>query len=911
MRIVVAFVCLFVLLGMAGPVWAQTTITGSLQGIVKDPKGAGLPGVTVAASSDALVARQTATVTDQRGMYRFPSLPPGTYVLETQMPGFNPVRQENVKVRLGQVLAVDLTLSVADVKEEITVIASAPVVSTVSNTVSTNFDQDFIGKQPLPRNFYNIIQSAPGVNLDYTGSSGSAMLAFGGTTESQNAFTLDGVNVADSGAGQHWVLPAIQWMQEIEIGGLGAAAEYGGYTGGIINGITKSGGNEFHGDVEYYYQPASWTSDNTSGSEDQKFKFSDLAVSVGGPVIKDKLWFFASGELWQQVTTPYGASDTSDRKVPRFLGKLTWQVDDNNKIMLMTEYDSVNHERRGIGQYVLPDASSKQEAPGVTFALHWESLLSRDYFASVKLTGYDGRDDFLPYHGWNTPGRVDEDSGFEWRNQAIREINHRHLVTLEGSLSIFRDDLFGMGESHTFKLGGNLERGNSSDDWRRNGGFTYFDDSSYCESLEDYFADPSCGAYYIERGYGEYRTAPEFSGHALYLQDSIRFDRLTVNPGFRYGTYLGGWQSGRGRDNVYEVHFLDPRLGFVWDVTGNSKSVLKAHWGRYHDKMYTYLFDREVSGNGTVPDQDCYWDEETGEYSDCDEPTVILAEMGKVDHPYVDELILTYEQQLRRDMVIGIDLIDRKFRNIMAMVNVNDDYSMIMSVPHPETGKAVPIYLLNSPPKFVLTTDNGAYRDFRSAVLRFEKRYADKWQMRSSLVWTDLDGNILKNNGYAGEFTDKNGMVNADGKMDYAFNEWEYKLMGAVDLPYGFQASGQFTYLSGWYWTPYARISGLSDYYNASTGRNINIVPRGSEKLPARQTLDLRLAWTTKLRKSMTLTASLEVFNVFNKDTVLDVYNRWGTYYIDDEEWVKRGNYKDPYQIEFPRQIRAGIRFGF
>ena len=88
------------------------------------------------------------------------------------------------------------------------------------------------------------------------------MLAYGGTTERQNAFTLDGVNVADAGAGQHWILPSIQWMEEIQVGGLGAAAEYGGYTGGIINGVTKSGGNEFHGGVEYYYQPESWIADN-------------------------------------------------------------------------------------------------------------------------------------------------------------------------------------------------------------------------------------------------------------------------------------------------------------------------------------------------------------------------------------------------------------------------------------------------------------------------------------------------------------------------------------------------------------------------------------------------------------------------------------------------------------------------
>jgi len=127
--------------------------------------------------------------------------------------------------------------------------------------VSTSFGADFLTTQPLPRNYYNIIRSAPAVNIDYFQSSGSAMLAYGGTEERQNAFTLDGVNVADAGAGQHWILPAVQWFQEIQVSGLGAPAEYGGFTGGIINGVTKSGGNEFHGELRALLPAGVVTSD--------------------------------------------------------------------------------------------------------------------------------------------------------------------------------------------------------------------------------------------------------------------------------------------------------------------------------------------------------------------------------------------------------------------------------------------------------------------------------------------------------------------------------------------------------------------------------------------------------------------------------------------------------------------------
>lgn len=913
-KLVVAVgVVLALALLQAGPASAQGTVTGNIQGTVKDQDGQALPGVTVTTTSEALVAGRLLAVTNDRGVYRFPSLPVGTYVIEAALAGFQTVRQEGLRIRLGDSLGVDLVLPLAAVSEEITVSAEAPLVSVVSNTVATSFDTSFMNKAPLPRNYYNIIRSAPGVNVDYRQSSGSAMLAYGSTEERQNAFTLDGVNVADAGAGQHWVLPAIQWMEEIQIGGLGANAEYGGFTGGIINGVTKSGGNTLRGEVEYTYQPSSWVADNDPTTEAGEFKFSDAAVTLGGPVMQDKMWYFASAEYWQQVETPYGAADTSDRTIPRFLGKLTWQASEGSRLMFMGEYEDVTNERRGVSAYTLAEASRRQEAPGVSFALHWEGLVDSNNFFNVKATGYDGRDDYRPYHGSEVPGRVDYwDSEVDWRNAAFTELNYRKVITLDGSWSLFKDGLFGEDDSHSFKVGALVEQGRSSDMWLRNGGFTYYDDSTVCDSPEAYFADPSCAVSsdaFIETGYGEYNQHPKFSGLAFFAQDSMRLNRISVNAGFRYGAYKGGWQEGHGDSTVYDVSFVDPRIGIVWDVFGDARTAVKVHWGRYHEKMFNYMFDREVSGQGVVPDQDCYWDDETAGYTDCDEPVVQLATMGDVNHPYADEALITLEQQLGRDTMIGVDLIDRKFRDIMAMVNVNGDYELLgMETPHPDLGTTYPIWNLLSDPQFVLTTDNGGYRDYRAAILRFEKRYSHGWQLRSSLVWTDMDGNILKNNSYEAEFLDRNGFTNATGQME-KYSKWEYKLSGSVDLPFGFEASGQYTFLSGWYWTPYFRIRGLD--YNASTGNYIWQTERGSQQLPDRNLVDLRLGWATKLGDALRLTASLECFNVMNEDTVLRVNGRWGDYRLSNGSWTPTSSFGTPAQIEAPRQIRAGIRLEF
>jgi hypothetical protein len=901
------------LLGLAVPLAAQGSVTGSVRGTVKDPDGGVLPGVTVTATSDQLVAGKLTAVTDERGAYRFPSLPPGAYVLDAELSGFKTTRQDDVRISLGQALAVDLVMTMAAMTEEITVTAEAPLVSVVSNSVSASFDADFLSKSPLPRNYYTIIRSAPGVNIDYRQSSGSAMLAYGGTQERQNAFTLDGVNVADAGAGQHWVLPAIQWMQEIQVAGLGAAAEYGGFTGGIINGVTKSGGNEFHGEAEIYYQPEEWTSDNDPENDNEVFKFSDVAVSLGGPVVKDKLWYFASAEYWNQITTPVGALDTSDRKIPRFLGKLTYQASEANRVMFMAEYEGLVNERRGIGEFTLPEASRKQDAPGVIFALHWERLVNANNFFNVKATGYDGRDDYLPYNGSDTPGRVDYyDTEVDWYNAGFTDKNYRRVLTLDGSWSLYTDGLLAEGDSHSFKFGFLVEDGRSSDQWLRNGGFTYYDDSTVCDSSEDYFADPSCAVSsdaFIERGYGEYDTHTKFSGLALYAQDSLRLDRWTLNLGVRYGAYEGGWQDGHGDSTVYDVDFVDPRIGLVWDVLGTSRTAVKVHWGRYHEKMFNYLFDRETSGQGVIPDQDCYWNDDDGDYTDCDDPIVQLGTMGEVNHPYADEMLLSIEQQFGKDMMIGVDFIDRKFRDIMAMINVNDDYEMLeTTTPNPSTGTTYEFYNLLSDPEFVLTTDNGAYRDYQAIMTRFDKRYANGWQLKASVVWTDLKGNILSNSGYEDEYLDRNGFINSAGRME-RYSEWEGKLSGAVDLPLGFEVSGQYTYLSGWYWTPYFRIRGLD--YNHPTGRFIWSTERGSEQLPDRNLLDLRVGWSTKLSDLFRLTLSLECFNVTNEDTVLRMNARSGEYRISRDSWTQTSSYNTPAQIETPRQIRAGVRFEF
>ena len=913
---------LVLLLGLAGSLAAQSNTTGSVQGTVKDAKGGVLPGVTVTAYSDALVARKVTTVTDERGVYRFPALPPGRYVIEADLSGFVTVRSENVTINLARALVIDIMLQQAKVAEQVAVTGEAPLVSVASNTVSTSFDNKFLENQPLPRDYYSLLSAAPGVTNDTTGTA-NAMMAYGGTSSTQNAYTLDGVNIADPANGDYWLLPSIQWMQEIQIGGLGANAEYGGYTGGIINGITKSGGNETHGGVEAYYQPDSWVANNTPPDlgPQAPFKFHDYSVSLGGAVQKDRLWYFLSGEDWEQDVSNVGAAVSSPRKVPRYLGKLTWQAGTNDRLMFMLEHDGLVQDYRGVSGTTLPEASYREESPNTTFATSWESLLNASNFLSLKVTGFDGRLDELPYHGTSTPGFQDQNSGNNYGNLANTLLSHRHQVTFDGSWSLFKDGLFAAKDSHTFKFGATYENASISYNSTPNGGATYYTDSSNCpgDTTDAQFAymlaHPECGLVdddtYRETGYGEYHEWLQTKMADVYAQDTMRLDRWTINYGARYGNYKGGFQPGTGNTNVYSVSFVDPRIGVVWDVFGDNRTALKAHWGRYHEKMMGYIFDREVSGHIAPPTIDCYWNEATNQYDqDCSTYSVPpAATMGHYGQEYTDEALISAEQQVGKDIVVGVDLVDRKFRDIMAMINTNQDYTEKI-VTNRLTGQPLPIWVLNSPQNYVLTTDDGAYRDYQSVMMHAEKRYSHGWYLQSSLVWTDLKGNQYTNDGYISAFQDRNGFTNADGHIDYSYNKWDYKLNAAIDLPLNLQASGQFNYLSGMYWQPFIRVTSGLDY-NSSTGRDIFILPRGSYKFPSRHLVNLRLAWNPKFAGGIHVTVSGEVFNLLNNSTMLDVYNRYANVNANTGKWSLRSNYGDVYSIENPRVVRLGVRVEF
>jgi hypothetical protein len=304
-------VVLVLVLALSEPLSAQTG-DGSLRGYVRDEQGNVLPGVTITATSPALLNPSVA-VTDATGYYRLISLPPGTYALSAELTGFAVFKREGILLRAGSTFQVDVVMQVGTLEETITVVGDSPMleVSKTSNTL--NIDGEFQREVPLQarRNWSNFLEVSPGVNsLPHDDGSGRMTYYGHGVDLFAHVVQLDGMmahsnvnpQITHVGMGADMIQDT-----QVKTGGVDASAPMG--TGVVINVVSKSGGNQFRGSAAYAFQPLAWNDDNTPPTKDAKFagtppisRVNIFDAGGGGPIRSDRIWFFGSVRYQNFVT---------------------------------------------------------------------------------------------------------------------------------------------------------------------------------------------------------------------------------------------------------------------------------------------------------------------------------------------------------------------------------------------------------------------------------------------------------------------------------------------------------------------------------------------------------------------------------------------------------------------------------
>lgn len=412
---------MLILLVGALPAMAQK-VTGGLQGTVVDQDGQALPGVTVAITSPALMGQRTA-VTDTGGNFRFVLLPPGAYLGEFTLPSYQTVRQENIVVGIEKTVTVEVTMQAA-FAEEMVITGGAPVVDVTSTTMGTTFGQDAMQNIPTGRSFQALTFLATGAvdgggmgDPEQIGNTPSIM----GSAANENRYVVDTLETTDTAFGLAGTNVSLTFLQEVQVKTGGYEAEFGGAVGGLINMLTKSGGNDLTGELfGYYTNDSLWSeAERPAGRGDIRTMDSewDAGFALGGKFIADKLWFYLGYDPSTQdlaidkdvylvdgetFVTTNSFVQTTERD--QFLAKLTWQPTMTNSVVASvigdptTRTNSYYNTFYADGPEGVPtnQFNGPEDLGGINYSLSWNGIFSEKLIVEAGLGHHENTDTFGP-----------------------------------------------------------------------------------------------------------------------------------------------------------------------------------------------------------------------------------------------------------------------------------------------------------------------------------------------------------------------------------------------------------------------------------------------------------------------------------------------------------------------------------
>src|SRR3954451_18451060 len=388
----------------AGSVFAQTSTTGSIEGSVSDTTGASVPGISVRVTSPNLISAQTAT-TDDSGRFKILNLPPGRYAVSVEATkGFAKFEKSDVEVNLSRNSSVEIQLQPAGAQASVTITDTAGAAVDVSNnTAGSNVSSDQFSNFPTQRTVQGLYTIAPTVTRsglrDATGRDRDPSV--GGSSGPENNYILDGVNTTDPAFGGSGANLPFEFVQEVEIKTGAYGPEYGKSTVGIFNVITKSGGNEFHGDIFGYGTSKGLVREVKNfpftGSAFSGFSEVDLGGDIGGPIVKDKLWFFGAFNPQKRsnyyLTQTFHTPVSNDVTIPFYAGKVTWAINTKNTFTASTFGDFTKidgflataalNNVNGFGDDITA-FQGRQETGGHNYAFRLNSTITNTFIAEFS-----------------------------------------------------------------------------------------------------------------------------------------------------------------------------------------------------------------------------------------------------------------------------------------------------------------------------------------------------------------------------------------------------------------------------------------------------------------------------------------------------------------------------------------------
>jgi len=898
------------------PLAAQ--VTGGIVGRASDESGGPLPGVVVEATGAALQGSRTAT-TDGTGHYHLTLLPPGQYNVTFSLSGFGTEARKGIRVDLDKDATIDATLK-PRAAEEITVVGEAPVVDTTSTELGTNLDTRTIETLPTGRNYSSVVQITPGVSSDANpDNSGQTSITVYGSSGAENAFYIDGVNTTNVEYGFQGKELNFEFIEAIDVKTGGYEAEFGRATGGIVNVITKSGGNAFHGDAFGYYDNDSLQSSAetvvSSGGTVRGFTREDYGADLGGYILKDKLWFFGAYDKVTNTTKsalPTGpaqgsvVNSDSDHKLAA--AKLTYRFSASHSLIgsffqdPRTDTGAINDANHTLNGDPLT-YQGQQEFGGKDYALRYQGVLGSSWVLTAQASRHQEQNSVGPA---SAAGDV--------------------IQFLDKSNGDFQTGGFGLIQHKTFKrdfAGGSAERYLSGHEIK--GGIEYEKETAVVTKRESggqmvsVFANPDDpGKPIYSHAYWTTPTAnvDDAPVSALFASPSHKVitaylqDRWTARPNLTL-TYGLRWDrqqiiDAEGTQQIDLKKDFAPRLGAIWDPRSDHKSKVYASAGRFYEQIpmdlviRSFSFERQprivnFSPTDNHPDPNAEAILGTG--------SAILGGFTEPADPdiggqYLDEYILGAEREVLPDVSVGIKGIYRSYGQVIEdFLCINDG---TYCIGNPGKGIFKRDFTLDYSTTYPTPKPERTYKGVQIDVV---KRYSKNWQGLASYIYSKLDGNY---DGEYAPFTNGSDLSRITNKGPLSNDRrHQLKLSGVYFTPWKLQVGLSAYYSSG---TPITRY-GFSDAY----GRyEFFLTERGVEgRTPSIYDADLHLGYPLAAGPT-TVNVLFDVFNLLDAQRPVLLDERWGFAEADNSSPTPvNPNYKKPMLRTPPRSLRLGLRVSF
>jgi hypothetical protein len=926
-------------LWLPGTVAAQSTIA-SIVGVVTDSSGAVLPGVTVTAASPALQVSQLVAVTNERGEFRISPLPVGTYTVTYELPGFQTVRHEGVRIAVGFVATMDQAMSLGTVAETITVSGASPVVDVTNPATSVDLSSEGLEVLPTTRDGLKAFMAqVPGMrtNLDVGASSMTDTIVIRAYGQQGAPWQmLEGIMFASSGGngvqGAHVDFNAIE---STRLQTVGSSAEMP-RRGPFIDSVSKSGGNDFHGELVAYGSSDKLEAGNVNDkltalgvrNVPKLHGMWDYSGAVGGRIVRNKLWFFVSGrtEGYDREILNAFREDGSPILIQTdqafHAEKVQWQASAQNKVTLFY-HGALDIQRRGASQFRPVESMEIHRGPVSMYKGEWQHVRGSSMVAQLQYGNWYKHAFYysLPiYEGTGTAKVSTIDTvttfvtGTHLSDNRIEDYFRNHA---KGSISLFGSNF--LRGTHNLKTGFDYLFGGYPHKQGNKGGGNY--------QLRFMNGTP----FEIETYNYPVRPANENHYLGVYAQDSWSYSRrLTLSLGVRYAydnayappqcnvpSQFGAAQCW-DRIQMRVWHSWVPRVHAAFDLFGDGRSVIKGGYGRFVNL-------REVNPEVVAANRN---NRTTSTWIWHDNNNNRLYEPGEVDlnpngsdfrgiagvtdavpnpkepQPKSDEWSLTFEREIVRNWSVrGTAVYARNF-NLRRLAEIYRPYELYnIPITNPDPGFDGRTGTSDDPGTFITYYDYPASltgRQFAGTMLvawpgeqtyktievAATRRMSNRWQSNASFSFTRTNS----------PFDDRQAL-NPNSEINTANRYWEYtgKISGGYVLPFDVIASANFERRQG---LPQARQHQFTGG-NAIRSIVLNVEPIGSIRLPNTNLVDFRFAKRLHLHGSHTLEGRFDFFNVFNANFVTGRQLRSGSTYLV------------PSSIILPRILQMGVTYNF